>query len=80
MNWMNDDEGTFEAAVAGNACYICGSVVHVPDRNGVCPREAEWEQAQDQIEKASTPDPDAPPCASCGGGLAHFPECPEIAR
>lgn len=27
------------------------------------------------IERASTPDPDVPPCPTCGGGQAHFPEC-----
>jgi hypothetical protein len=29
-------------------------------------------------ELASTPDPEAPPCEYCGGGLAHYPECPEM--
>lgn len=28
-----------------------------------------------QVDRASTPDPDAPPCTECGGGLAHYPEC-----
>lgn len=27
------------------------------------------------VERASMPDPDAPDCDECGGGLAHFPEC-----
>jgi hypothetical protein len=31
--------------------------------------------AEGQIIRASTPDPDAPSCEHCGGGLAHFPEC-----
>jgi hypothetical protein len=31
------------------------------------------------VELASTPDPDAPPCEYCGGGLAHYPECVELA-
>jgi hypothetical protein len=30
-----------------------------------------------QIGRASTPDPDGPPCEFCGGGLGHYPECPE---
>lgn len=35
---------------------------------------------QQQVDKAATPDPDAPPCAECGGGLAHFPECSSSRR
>jgi hypothetical protein len=27
------------------------------------------------LDRASTPDPDAPDCELCGGGLAHYPEC-----
>ena len=54
-HWMNDSEGTFEAALAGNACYICGSVVHVPDpKTGICPRDADWEhQAQESADAAA---------------------------
>lgn len=34
----------------------------------------------DRIRAAHTPDPDSPPCEDCGGGLAHFPECPSARR
>lgn len=30
-----------------------------------------------RTELASTPDEDSGPCVFCGGGLAHYPECPE---
>lgn len=33
-----------------------------------------------QVEKASTPDPDAGSCEHCGGGLAHYPECVSVVR
>ena len=29
------------------------------------------------VKRASTPDPDSPPCEFCGGGMDHYPECPE---
>lgn len=34
----------------------------------------------DMFDKASTPDPDSPPCDECGGGLAHYPECSTFRR
>ena len=33
------DGDIYQAALAGNACWVCGSVVHMPDREGVCPRD-----------------------------------------
>lgn len=39
----------------------------------VAPYEAE-------VLLASTPDPDAPDCAECGGGLAHYPECSVVTQ
>lgn len=32
------------------------------------------------VDLAATPDPDAPPCEFCGGGLRHFPECPAVTQ
>lgn len=52
--------------------YGCTAERH-PEACGHTPYEK-------QTWLASTPDPDAPPCEFCGGGLAHFPECGEVAE
>lgn len=39
------------------------------------PSQHDEARIDDYSIMASTPDPDAPPCEECGGGLAHYPEC-----
>lgn len=57
-------------------CYVCGNDYHEAAR---IMRVREDDRLR-QIEQASTPDPDAPPCEFCKGGLAHYPECPVVQR
>ena len=54
------------------ACRDCGTDAAV-DRNGRCEGCARMAH----LVAASTPDPDSGFCQFCGGGLAHYPECPE---
>jgi hypothetical protein len=59
------------------ACGECGDWHARDDQR--CPIVNGTIEAEDtQISLAATPDPDGPPCTYCGGGMAHFPECPEI--
>lgn len=76
--------GTYQAGVVGTVVHhrearspdgIMRTLVRINDKYVEVPT------ASIRVDPDPTaPDPDAPPCEACGGGLAHFPECPEARR